>query len=381
MHSDNGVTVRQVDGDRDMEGFLRLPWSIQENDPCWVPPILSEQERFLDPRTGPFFEIGEAAYFLAFRDGMPVGRVSAHVNGQYERHQDAYTGFFGFFECVKDQHVADTLLEAAADWLRLKGKRRILGPLSFSIYDEVGLLVEGFDSLPAILQAHNPPYYEELLTNWGLRKAVDWYAFRVTNRDIDSGVMEKKLHGILSGHGLTLRSPHRSEFTRRAEEIVGIFNEAWSANWGHVPLTEGQFRQIFAMLEPIIRSDLVDLILDGDKIVAFMVSIPDLNPLIREMNGRLSLWHRIRLLCDVKFRKPRKIRTLILGVKREYQRKRLHHALILSTYLRIVRTNSRVEVCDCSLISEPLTHFIRMVESYGASRYKTFRIFERDLPA
>ena len=154
----------------------------------------------------------------------------------------------------------------------------------------MGLLVEGFDSLPAFLQGHNPPYYQELLTNWGLRKVLDWYALKVTNRNVDRDAMEKKLQDILSRQRLTLRSPRPNEFTRRAEEIVEIFNEAWSGNWGHVPLTQAQFKEIFAMLRPILRSDLMDIILDGDKIVAFMISVPDLNPLIQKMDGKLSVW-------------------------------------------------------------------------------------------
>ncbi len=361
-----------------MSDFLGLSRTIQQKDPLWVPPILSEQKRILDPRTGPFFEYGAAQYYLALRDGKPVGRISAHVNPRYEERHDPGTGFFGFFECVNDPRVSAALFDAAAAWLGSRGKTRILGPLSFSIYDEVGLLVEGFDSLPVILHAHNPPYYQDLLLQWGFRKAVDWYAFRVTQRDVDVEAMEKRLKTIMKGQRLVLTSPTVGDFSRRPDELMEIFNESWDDNWGHVPFTRREFHHIFRQLRPILRPDMIHLILDGDRIAAFVINIPDLNPAIQKLNGRLTPWGMLRLLYEAKFKPLKKARVLLLGVRRPYQGRLLHHALILRTYLHILKTTS-CEVCDCSLIVESLGHFIRTVERFGGKRYKTFRIFEREI--
>jgi hypothetical protein len=374
----DGTRVISVDDGKGMADFLGLSRTIQQKDPLWVPPILSEQKRILDPRTGPFFEYGAAQYYLAWRDGKPVGRISAHLNPRYEERHDPETGFFGFFECVDDPRVSGVLFDAAAAWLRDRGKKRILGPLSFSIYDEVGLLVEGFDSLPVILHAHNPPYYQDLLLHWGFRKAIDWYAFRVTQRDIDAEAMEKRLATIMKGQNLVLTSPTVRDFSSRADEVMEIFNESWDDNWGHIPFTRREFRHIFKQLRPILRPDMIHMVLDEGRIAAFVVNIPDLNPAVQKLNGRMTPWGMLRLLYEARYRPLKKARVLLLGVRRPYQGKLLHHALILRTYLHMVKTTS-CEVCDCSLIVESLAHFIRTVERFGGKRYKTFRIFEREI--
>ncbi len=376
--STNEVKVIPIDCNRGFADFLNLPRSVQEKDPLWVPPIVSEQRRILNPRSGPFFEYGTAQYYLALRDGKPVGRISAHVNPRYEERHDPGTGFFGFFECVDDPHVSGALFDAAASWLKSRGKGRILGPLSFSIYDEVGLLVDGFDSLPVILHAHNPPYYQDLLLQWGFRKAIDWYAFRVTQRDIDAEAMEKRLQTIMKGQNLVLTSPTVRDFSSRVDEVMEIFNESWDDNWGHVPFTRREFHHIFRQLRPILKPDMIHLVLDGGRIVAFVVNIPDLNPAVQKLKGRMTPWGMLRLLYEARFKALKRARVLLLGVRRPYQGKLLHHALILRTYLHMVKTTS-CEVCDCSLIVESLAHFIRTVERFGGKRYKTFRIFEREI--
>jgi len=377
-NSTQDILVIPVDGEKDRTDFMRLPWQIQGNDPYWVPPVLSEQKHILDPRKGPFFEFGKAQYFLAFHNGRLAGRISAHVSRRYEERHDGETGFFGFFECVDDRRVAGALFDAAAGWLEKRGKKRFQGPLSFTIYDEVGLLVEGFDSLPAFLQSHNPPYYQDLMTSWGFRKAIDWYALRVTNLDVDFPAMQRRLDEIMNGQGLVLVSPKTRKLLGRAEEVLEIFNESWDDNWGHIPLTKRQFKDIFKELRPLLRPELIDFIMDGDRIAAFIITIPDLNPSIQKLNGRLSIWNKLQLYYEAKFKPVRKMRTLLLGVRKPYQRRRLHHALILSSYLRIARLPA-VEVCDCSLIPEQLTYYLRTLEKYGAERYKTFRIFEREI--
>jgi hypothetical protein len=378
MSSLQDVIVLPVDSEKHMADFLKLPGKIQGNDSCWVPPILSEQKKILDPRKGSFFEFGEAQYFLAFQQGQPAGRLSAHVNRRYEERHDMETGFFGFFESVDDRRVASALFDGAAAWLKEKGKTRIQGPISFTIYDEVGLLIEGFDSLPAFLQSHNPPYYQDLLTSWGFRKAIDWYALRVTNRNVDFSAMKRRLDEIMNGQGLVFIRPKPRELIEHAEEVLEIFNESWDGNWGHIPLTKRQFQDVFKALRPLLRPELIDVIMDEETIAAFIITIPDLNPSIRKLNGRLSIWCMLKLLYEAKFKPARKLRTILLGVRKPYQHRRLHHALILSSYLRIARL-PLAEVCDCSLVPEQLAFYLRTLEKYGAERYKTFRIFEREI--
>jgi len=372
------VDIIPVQTKANLEEFLKLPWRLYENDPFWVPPILSHQRRFLNPKYGPFFEIGEAQYFLAYWQGRPAGRISAHINRAYDQHHDGFTGFFGLFECIPEPAVAQALFAAAADWVRRRGKERLVGPLNFSVYDEMGLLVEGFDSLPAIFQTHNPPYYQDLLTGLGFHKVMDWLALIITNRDIDAPAMEKHLDAIMTRQSLVLRTLQPGELDRRAEEVGELFNEAWSPNWGHVPLSPGQFRDLLQELKPLLRLELVNLVLDGDRLVAFGIAIPDLNPLIQQLNGRLRLWGRLRLLYAAKYGPLRKVRALVLGVRQPYQRRRLHYAMILRTYLYLVR-QTPCEACDLSLIPENLWPGVKSIESFGGRRYKTFRVFEKGI--
>jgi len=375
----NGVSlVSPVQDEAGLQEFLRFPWRIYQQDPYWVPPLLPEQRKFLDQRRGPFFEIGEAQYFLAFRHGEPVGRISAHINRRHDEFHGADTGFWGFFEAVPDQAVADALFEAAAAWVRHRGRRRLVGPLNFSVYDEIGLLVEGFDSIPAMFQTHNPPYYEDLVTSWGFRKTMDWLALKLTIRNIDLPAMEQRLAEILAKEKVTMVPYNPPVLARRAEDVFHLFNEAWSVNWGHVPLSRRQFDYMLQEVKPLLRSELVQLLLDGDKLVGFCIVLPDLNPLAQKLDGRLNLWGKLRLLYAAKFAPIHKVRGFVVGIAQPYQLKKLHYALIAQIYINLVK-HSPCDFADFSLIPENLKPWIKLILAFGGQRYKTFRVFEREL--
>lgn len=371
------IRVVPVRSEGELWEFLRLPWRIYQHDPYWVPPIISYQRDFLDPGKGPFFEVGEAQYFLAFHRGRPAGRISAHINRLYDERYDRITGFFGFFECLPEPKVAAALFDAAADWLRQRGRTRLLGPLSFSIYDEVGLLVEGFDSIPAMFQSHNPPYYPQLLGNLGFRKTFDFYALRLTQR-FPLEPLEAKIADILQGQNLRLTNYDPRDLERRREEVYDLFNEAWSSNWCHIPLTRKQFDIFYEELKLLLRPNLVRILLDGDDLVAFSIVLPDLNPLVKTFNGELSVWKKLRLLYAAKYKPVKKVRALVLGVRQRYQGRKLHHALILKSYVDAVR-ETPCEFCDLSLIPENLRHYMKAFKVFGAERYKIFRIVEKDI--
>jgi len=372
------ITVSPVENEAALWEFLRLPWRIYQGDPYWVPPILSQQQTFLDPQRGPFFEIGEAQYFLAFRNGKPVGRLSAHVNRLHDQYHGPETGFFGFFESIQDQDVATRLFTAAADWLRERGKTRLVGPLNFSIYDEMGLLVEGFDSMPVLFQTHNPSYYEGLLTSLGFVQAMDWHAYKITNRNVDLEAMERRYAKIMRDQNIEVVTYNPKELDRRADEIFHLFNKAWEPNWGHVPLTRRQFDDSLEMIKPCLRPGLAFGFLDGNRLAGFSIVLPDLNPLIRTFNGRFTLWDKLRLLYGAKYQSVRKVRALVLGISQPYQRRHLHHALILRSYIDIVK-GTACEMADLSLIPANLKHWIKVLLAFGAQRYKVFRVFEKPI--
>ena len=378
MNFTGGITVSAVQDDATLWEFLRLPWRLYQGDPYWVPPILAHQRRFLDPQHGSFFEIGEARYFLALRHGTPVGRLSTHINRLHDTYHGPETGFFGFFECIQDVKVAAALFEAASGWLRERGKTRLVGPLNFCIYDEMGLLVEGFDSMPAIFQTHNPPYYQDLLTALGFVPAMDWHAYRITNRDVDLAAMERRYDDILRNQDIDIVTYDPKEVDRRADEVFDLFNQEWEPNWGHVPLTRRQFNDMLAMVKPCLRPEMAYVLLDQDRVAGFGIGLPDLNPLFRRLNGRLTLWGKLRLLYWAKFRPLRKIRAMVVGINRRYQRRFLHLALLLRSYIYLVR-HTPCEYADLSLITANLKHWIKVVVALGGQRYKVFRVFEKPL--
>jgi len=372
------ITVSPVETDAALWEFIRLPWRIYQGDPNWVAPIISEQRKFLDPKHGPFFEIGEARYFLAYRDGSPVGRVSVHINRLHDEIHGPETGFFGFFESIQDQDVATALFTAGAEWLREHGKSRLVGPLNFGIYDEMGLLVEGFDSMPVLLQTHNPPYYEDLLTSLGFVKAMDWHAYKVTNREVDVEAMERRYAEIMQGQSVEVVTYDPKEFDQRADEVFQLFNEAWKPNWGHVPLTRRQFDEMFDMIKPCLRRELAYVLLDQGRLAGFGIGLPDLNPLLQKLNGHLTLWGKLRLLYWAKYRPVRKIRALVVGISQPYQRRYLHLALILRSYIYLIK-HTPCELADLSLIPANLKPWIKVIKAIGGERYKVFRVFEKPI--
>jgi len=378
MKSNGEITVSPVQNDASLWEFLRLPWRIYRGDPYWVPPILYEQRKFLDAKRGTFFEIGEAQYFLASQNGKVVGRLSAHINRLHDTYHGPETGFFGFFESIEDQDVAAALFEAAAAWLRARGKTRLVGPLNFCIYDEMGLLVEGFDSMPAMFQTHNPPYYQDLLTSLGFVQAMDWHAYKISNRNVDLEAMERRYADIMRGQDFEVVTYNPKELDRRADEIFHLFNEAWEPNWGHVPLTRRQFDDMLEMVRPCLRPGLAYGFLDGNRLTGFSIALPDLNPLVQKLNGRLTLWGKLRLLYWAKYRPVHKIRAMVLGISQPYQRRNLHLALLLRSYVYLVK-HTPCEMADLSLVPANLKHWIKVIQAIGGQRYKVFRVFEKPI--
>lgn len=364
------------------QAFLLLPWKCNRQDPNWVPPLLVQQKSVLNPRKGPFFEHGEAQYFVAWRGDEPVGRLSAHVNHAYEAVHDTRTGFFGFFECEDNQETADALLDAAAAWLAARGKTRIQGPMGFGIYDEVGCLVSGFEIFPAIMQVQNPPCYQRLLEGWGLEKAVDWVALGGVPQQSEREKMAKGLEEALAKNGdLVMRRPKPREILQRVEEVRQMFNDTWSENWGHVPFSPRHFKNVLAELRPMLRTRYMQAFYnENNEMVAFAITIPDCNRALQAMDGRLGVRGVMRLVREGWLKPPSRVRTVILGVRRDYQRRMLHAALIGANYLQMLDTPS-LEWWDMSLIVETNKPVIRLAKYYKAPISKVWRIYQKELDA
>lgn len=371
------VEIKRVEGSAMMREFLYFPWrsGIYREDPAWVPPLIRDMKLMLDRNRGYFFEIGEAEYFMAFRNGKPVGRITAHINHLYEEKYDKETGFFGFYESINDLEVASALFDAASDWVRRKGKSRLNGPQSFSIYDSVGFEVAGLDVMPAVGLFHFAPYYRELAEACGFSKCIDWHCFVVKEEKFSAyaGYLKQVKEELLRKTEYKFVTLKKKEIDRRVKEIQRIFNVAWDGNWGHLPLTDKQTQMIAQDLKMIAIPELAIFAEKDGQTVGFIISLPDVNPALACLNGRLYPWRIVKFLWEM--RKIKRVRTIIMGVLPEHQGRHIDDIF----YLRTIEDGIAMGYTesDCSLIVETNRAMIRALKPLAAAPYKTYRIYER----
>ncbi len=372
-----GVVIRSVRSAADLKTFVLLPWTtgIYDNDHAWVPPIIRDQIKMLDRKHGSFYEIGDAELFLAYRDNRPVGRISAHVNHLYEQRYGNRTGFFGFFESINDQAVADALFDAAASWLKRQGKEVIQGPQSFSIYESVGFETSGGDILPTSGLFHFAPYYPALAEAKGFQKCVDWHCFLVRDIEDYRPYLSQVKESFMKDQNITYRTLKRREISQRAREVMEIFNVAWAENWGHLPLTEKQFKTFFKELRLIVIPELAIFAEDKGKTIGFCITVADASPALRILNGRLYPWRFLRAWRAMK--RSRRVRTIVMGVLPEYRGLHIDDVFYLKTIEK--GTSMGYNASDCSMVVETNRKMINALNVLRADCYKTYRIYERDL--
>lgn len=354
--------------------FVRLPGSLYRGDPNWVPPLEIERMAFLDRARNPFFRHSEAALFLALDGGRPVGRIAAIENRRHlETHRDG-AGFFGFFESVDDPAVARALVERAAGWARARGLARLRGPASFTINDEYGLLVEGFDRPPVLLMSYNPPYYPRLLEACGFAKAQDLFAYRM-------GVPERTparvaaVAAAVAERGIAVRPLDFARFDEEVERVHRLHSQAWSQNWGAVPLTVEEMRALARELKPLADRELVFLAEERGEPVGVAVTVPDVNQALARIGGRLLPFGWLRFLLAR--RRIDAVRVLILGVLPDRRYRGVDAALYARTIEAARRRGYRWG--ELSWVLESNGPMNRAAERLGAERYKTYRIYDLEL--
>lgn len=373
------IDVRQVENQRMMKDFITLPWTLDlyRDDPAWVPPLISEQKRLFDRRKSYFFEIGEAEFFLAYRAGIPVGRITAHVNHLYESKYDTDTGFFGFYESIDDAAVAQALFDAASAWLKKKDKKIMNGPQSFSIYDSVGFEVEGTEKMPTVGLFHFAPYYKDLADACGFTKCIDWHCFMVERIHYEKHApyLEEIKNSYLKNTDIEFRILNKEDVSKRVRDVQQIFNEAWEGNWGHLPLTNKQMRMIFKQLKMFIIPDFAIFAERNGKTIGFIISIPDVNPGLRILNGRLYPWRVLKFLREI--RKVKRVRSIIMGVLPEYRGKNIDDIF----YLKSIEAGLRLDIweSDCSMIVETNKRMLNALKPLTPNPYKTYRIYQRPI--
>jgi GNAT superfamily N-acetyltransferase len=373
------VTVRPVSGKRDLNEFIRVPFRLHGGTPG-VPPLIMERKEFFDREKNPFFDHAEAEYFLAERDGEPVGRITAHVDERWTQFQGGNDGMFGFFESENDPETATALVEAATGWLRARGRERMLGPMDFTTNDECGILIEGYERPPLVLEPWHPPYYRELLEALGMTKSMDllmWELYLGTLKQGDRfhDFIHEAAQKSESEHGVTVRQMRKNDLEAEVTRFMEVYNEAWGPNWGFVPITEEEVAFQAKNLKPILDENWAMIAEREGEVVGAALTLPDINQVLGKMNGRVlpfGWWHFL-----TGRRKINQVRVFALGVKPEYQ----HFGVAAALYVRHVETAARVRQKGGEMgwileVNEPMN---RAMEGMGGKVVKRYRLYELPL--
>ena len=372
------VEVRPVGSLGDRRQFVDLPFRLHATGTSWIPPLKLERYHFLSPRTGPFFKHGEAELFLARREGRVVGRISAQINPKFNAAHDNAWGMFGFLEVEEDAEALRALLDGAAAWLRERGRDRMVGPMDFTMNDEAGVLIEGFEHEPMVRQPWHPPYYQRLCEEAGLEKAVDllMWELRIADRENILPIIWKLAEELEPKHGITIRKMTRRGLRRDLDAFGDIYNEAWSRNWDFVPYDKEDLDVYAQELHLVFDRDwfMVAENADGDT-VGVAITVPDINQVLKRMGGRLlplGWWHylRRRQIID-------RCRIGFLGVKPAYQ----HTGVAAGFYIEHFEVSevSRIKTGDGGWVLETNKGLNRGMKALGGRVTKRYRMYARTL--
>lgn len=372
------VVVRRIEGGRDMRRFISMPWSIYRDDPCWVPPVRLERKMHLSS-SNPYFKHAAVRYWLAFRGERPVGRISAQVDRLYLERYGRNVGFWGMLEAEDDPEVFSALLDRAAGWLRAQGMEKMQGPFNLSINQECGLLIKGFQYPPVLMMGHARPYYSSRIESLGHEKARDLLAYLI-RRSQDT---VKRIEGLLGTRRdrLATRPLDRGRLEAELDAMFSIFNDAWSENWGFVPFTRDEYLDLGKGLSRLARPELIRMAeLDG-RPAGFIAVLPDLNEIIRDLDGRLLPFGWAKLLWRIKFHRFKGARVLLMGVLRRYQDSLAGAGISLSLIRDVMAELLKLGIdrVELSWILEDNMAMRRIIEALGAEPYKIYRIYEKGL--
>lgn len=355
--------------------FIALPKEIYAEDPHWIQPLNVDLKTLLDPAKHPYHRHAWSVLLLATRDGRPAGRMAVHINHRYNERWAEAVGSFGFFECANDAEVARALFGHAEELLKERGCGVVRGPFSWSTNEELGVLIDGFDTSPAIMMTHNPPYYAELIEACGYDKAKDLFAYWIDDPGSIPERLERGVELVKKRKNVTVRSIDMKNFDRDVELAKKVYNEAWYENWSAVPMTTEEFRHLAKELKTIVDPELVFFAFVEGDLAGFALSVPDANQAIRRAKGRLFPFGIIRMLLEMK--KVKHIRTLALGVMEKYRGSAIDTVLYYEAFKRGRERGYRS--AEMSWILEDNYAIRNPLEKLGGRIYKTYRIYEKRL--
>ncbi|HXV05768.1 MAG TPA: hypothetical protein VFP23_07710 [Solirubrobacterales bacterium] len=376
-----GLSIRPVRGRRDLKRFVKVPFRLHRDHPNWVAPLIYERMEFLDRRKNPWFEHGEAEFFIAERDGEPVGRISAHLDRRWDEFQGGSDAMFGFFESEDDAETVAALLDAATEWARGKGRTRILGPMDFTTNDEVGILIEGFDRRPMILEPWHPPYYRERIEAQGFGKAMDVQMWELQFGELKGGErFDPAIHAAaekaLKEEGVVIRNMRKRDMADEVRRFMDVYNEAWGSNWGFVPITDAEVEFQAKNLKQVIDEEWAFMAEKDGEPVGAALTLPDINQVMSKLNGRLLPFGWLKFLLGK--RKIDQLRVFALGVKHDYR----HSGVAAGLYLKHLETAARpdsIKGGDMGWILETNGPMNRAMEGMGGKVVKKYRIYEKAL--
>jgi GNAT superfamily N-acetyltransferase len=372
------VDVKPVASRRDLREFIELPFRLHSTSPQWVPPLRLERRLFLNRRMNAYFKHGEAQYLLARRDGRVVGRLTAQVDSAFNAYHDSAWGNFGFLEIEDDPEALGALLDAGAAWLRARGCDRMVGPMDFTMNDESGVLIEGFEREPFVKQPWHPPYYQRLCEEAaGLEKAMDllMWELEIADRAKLLPILFELAEQVEPKHGITIRRMSRRSLRKDMDRFADVYNSAWSRNWGFVPYSDDDLDHYAQELQIVFDRNWFMVAEKDGETVGVAITVPDINQVLRKMNGRLlplGWWHYLR-----RGRIMDRVRVGFLGVKPEYQHTGVAAALFVEHFDTAARCPQRWG--EMGWILETNRAMNRGMEAMGGRVVKRYRVYERSL--
>ena len=377
--SGNTIEIREVTNKKDLETFIRIPWSIYRDDPNWIAPLLLDRKEAFSAKH-PYFKHAIWQPWVAYRDGKPVGRISAQIDELHQQRYNNKTGFFGLIEAPNDPAVFAALFATAENWLREKGMLQVVGPFNLGINQEVGILVEGFDTPPRIMSSHSARYYGAAIEACGYQPAQDLLAYEA---DIGSYAVPDSMLVLVSrtAEQVKIRPLEKKNMAADFEIMRDIFNDAWQNNWNFVPFTREEFWTIGKELLMVIPSNFIQIAeMDGEA-AAFIVLLPDINEAVADLNGRLLPFGWAKLLWRLKVRFPKSSRIPLMGVRQKYQNTIFGPAmayLLIEAGFKVGRAKG-LERVEMSWILESNKGVRNIIEKFGSRITKRYRMYEKSL--
>lgn len=364
------VEIRPVDLSKEAVAWVKTWWDIYDGDPLWIPPLIADRKKFLDPGQNPYFKRADIQAFWALKDGKPVATISAQIDHAFQK-ENPGVGFFGFFEFPNDPDIAGCLIEAAKDWLRERGMKEVWGPFNFNTNHEFGLKTDGFDTPPAMLNPTNASYYPEVFEAIGLEPVHTYFAYWFERKPTNERMVKLSDRVLKRNPEISIRSADMKNWDDELMLFKEIYEDAWEENWGHTKISDEEFMFAAADLKQVIDPELVLFVYVGDEVAGAAITFMDLNPIAKKMNGRIfpfGWWHFLtgRKKLDT-------ARVWVLGIKHKFQKMPLGAPLYVKTWETLYAKG--VKGADASLVLEENFRMRGALEKLGAEIYQTYKIF------